>query len=62
MTREWVRTQAKHVADGIKFFGAEPEIMAAALDENKKSGLGSAYHHAQLTWHVGMSATLLEQA
>jgi imidazolonepropionase-like amidohydrolase len=61
-TREWVRAHAKHVADGIKFFGAEPEIMAAALDENKKSGLGSAYHHAQLTWHVGMSATLLEQA
>ena len=57
--REWVRANAKLGADGIKFFGAEPEIMAAALDENKKLGLGSACHHAQLSvarWNVLHSA------
>jgi len=57
--REWVRANAKKGADGIKFFGAEPEIMAAALDENKKLGLGSACHHAQLSvarWNVMHSA------
>lgn len=57
--RIWVRANAKKGADGIKFFGAEPEIMAAALDENKKLGLGSACHHAQLSvarWNVLHSA------
>jgi hypothetical protein len=57
--REWVRSNAKNGADGIKFFGAEPEIMAAALEENKKIGLGSACHHAQLSvarWNVLHSA------
>ena len=48
LAREWVRENAKNGADGIKFFGAEPEIMKAALDENKKLGLRSACHHAQL--------------
>ena len=37
--REWVRDNAKKGADGIKFFGAEPQIMKAALAENKKLGL-----------------------
>ena len=57
--REWVRKNAKKGADGIKFFGAEPEIMSAALEENKKLGLGSACHHAQLSvarWNVLHSA------
>ena len=57
--REWVRANAKKGADGIKFFGAEPAIMAAALDENKKLGLGSACHHAQMSvarWNVLHSA------
>lgn len=57
--REWVRKNASDGADGIKFFGAPPEIMAAALDENKKLGLGSACHHAQLNvawWNVLNSA------
>lgn len=59
MARTWVRANAKSGADGIKFFGAEPKIMAAALDENKKLGLGSACHHAQLSvarWNVLHSA------
>ena len=46
--RAWVRENAKKGADGIKFFGAEPEVFKAALDENKKLGLRSACHHAQL--------------
>jgi len=57
--REWVRQNAKNGADGIKFFGAEPEIMKAALDENKKLGLRSACHHAQLSvarWNALHSA------
>lgn len=59
MAREWVRNNAKKGADGIKFFGAEPDIMTAALDENKKLGLRSACHHAQLSvgrWNVLHSA------
>jgi len=59
MARQWVRANAKKGADGIKFFGAEPEIMKAALDENKKLGLGSACHHAQMSvarWNVLHSA------
>ena len=57
--REWVRQNAKNGADGIKFFGAEPEIMDAALRENKRLGLGSACHHAQMSvarWNVLHSA------
>ena len=57
--RRWVRNNAAKGADGIKFFGLEPEIFAAALDENKKLGLRSACHHAQLAvaeWNVINSA------
>ena len=57
--RQWVRDNAKRGADGIKFFGANPELMAAALDENKKLGLRSACHHAQMDvarWNVMNSA------
>lgn len=57
--RAWVQSNAKKGADGIKFFGASPEVMAAALDENKKLGLRSACHHAQLDvarWNVLNSA------
>jgi amidohydrolase family protein len=59
MAREWVRNNAKKGADGIKFFGAPPEIMAAALEENKSLGLLSACHHAQMDvarWNVLNSA------
>jgi hypothetical protein len=55
----WVRENAKKGADGIKFFGAPPDIMKAALEENKKLGLRSACHHAQLNvarWNVLHSA------
>ncbi len=56
---EWVRDNAKKGADGIKFFGAAPAIMKAALEENKKLGLRSACHHAQMDvarWNVLNSA------
>lgn len=57
--RAWVNENAKKGADGIKFFGASPEVMDAALRENKKLGLRSACHHAQLDvarWNVLNSA------
>jgi hypothetical protein len=55
----WVQENAKKGADGIKFFGAAPEVMDAALRENKRLGLRSACHHAQLDvarWNVLNSA------
>ena len=48
MARDWVKSITEKGADGIKFFGARPDIMQAALDEAKKLGLRSACHHAQL--------------
>ncbi len=57
--RAWVNENAAKGADGIKFFGASPEVMDAALRENKKLGLRSACHHAQLDvarWNVLNSA------
>ncbi len=56
---EWVNDNAAKGADGIKFFGAAPEIMDAALRENKRIGLRSACHHAQMDvarWNVLKSA------
>lgn len=58
-TRAWVRKIARQGAAGIKFFGAPPSIMRAALDEAGKQGLGSMMHHAQLdvvNWNVMDSA------
>jgi hypothetical protein len=46
--RAWVREVADKGADGLKFFGYRPDIMAAALDEAVALGLRSACHHAQL--------------
>ena len=57
--REWVKFNADKGADGIKFFGARPDIMIAALNENNILGLGSAMHHAQMSvakWNVLNSA------
>ena len=58
--REWVRFVAEKGADGIKFFGAPPEIMKAALDEARLQGLGTAMHHAQMAvtrWNALHSAS-----
>lgn len=46
--REWVRDVKKRGADGIKFFGARPEVLLAAIAEARKIGLGTAMHHAQM--------------
>src|SRR5687767_11108832 len=57
--KEWVQQNVTNGADGIKFFGAPPAVMQAALQENKKAGLRSACHHAQLDvarWNVLNSA------
>lgn len=56
---EWVRDNQKNGADGIKFFGAAPSIMDAAIRENKRLGLRSTCHHAQMDvarWNVLNSA------
>ncbi|MEJ1238627.1 amidohydrolase family protein [Chryseolinea sp. T2] len=55
----WVIANKNKGADGIKFFGAPPEIMDAALRKNKELGLRSACHHAQMDvarWNVVKSA------
>jgi hypothetical protein len=55
----WVNDNKARGADGIKFFGAAPQIMDAALRENKRLGLRSACHHAQMDvarWNVVKSA------
>jgi hypothetical protein len=57
--RAWVNDNKAKGGDGIKFFGAKPEVMQAALEENKKIGLRSAMHHAQMDvarWNVLHSA------
>jgi imidazolonepropionase-like amidohydrolase len=46
--RKWVKEVAKRGAQGVKFFGASPEVMAAALDEARNQKLRTAMHHAQL--------------
>lgn len=56
---DWVRTNAKKGADGIKFFGSSPIVMEAAIRENKKLGLRSKMHHSQTEvgrWNVLNSA------
>jgi imidazolonepropionase-like amidohydrolase len=55
----WVVENKSKGADGIKFFGAAPQIMDAALRKNKELGLRSACHHAQMgvaRWNVLNSA------
>jgi hypothetical protein len=57
--KTWVRENAKNGADGIKFFGASPQVMDAAIRENKALGLRSTCHHAQVDvarWNVVNSA------
>ena len=57
--REWIRQNKANGADGIKNAGSAPEIIAAALDENKKQGLRSMTHHGQTMvgrWNVLHSA------
>jgi len=46
--RRWVRRLAERGGDGIKFFGARPDVLLAAIDEAGQQGLGTAMHHAQM--------------
>lgn len=45
--RKWVQMIHKEGADGIKLFGASPEVYAATIEEANKLGLGTMTHHAQ---------------
>jgi hypothetical protein len=57
--RAWINENKLKGADGVKFFGASPVVMDAALRENKRIGLRSACHHAQMDvarWNVVKSA------
>ncbi len=47
--RDWVRTVHRRGADGIKFLGASPALIEAAMAEAKDLGMKTAYHHAQLS-------------
>lgn len=47
--REWVRKVKDRGADGLKFFGAPPAIMKAALEEARKVGLKTGCHHMQMS-------------
>jgi len=46
--REWVQSIAARGATGIKFFGAPPEVLEAALDEARQLELRTTMHHAQM--------------
>ncbi|MFU8832381.1 MAG: amidohydrolase family protein, partial [Wenzhouxiangella sp.] len=46
--RAWVRGIAEAGADGIKFFGARPDVLEAAIEEAGKVGIGTTMHLAQL--------------
>ncbi|MDX1705639.1 amidohydrolase family protein [Pseudidiomarina sp.] len=46
--RIWVRDIKRQGAAGIKFFGATPRVIEAALDEAHRQRLGTMMHHAQL--------------
>lgn len=57
--RAWVNENAKRGTDGIKFFGACPELIDAAICENKRLGLRSCCHHVQMDvfrWNMLHSA------
>ncbi|MEP5765991.1 MAG: amidohydrolase family protein [Halieaceae bacterium] len=45
--RKWVRTVRKKGADGVKFIGAAPELLDAAIDEANEQGMRTTMHHAQ---------------
>jgi imidazolonepropionase-like amidohydrolase len=47
--RAWVRAVRKTGADGVKFVGAAPELVRAAIDEAHKLGMKTAYHHSQVS-------------
>lgn len=46
--RKWVNSVAAAGAEGIKFLGAPPAVMKAALEQAKVRGLRTTMHHAQM--------------
>ena len=46
--RAWVQGAAAQGAQGVKFFGAPPRVIEAAISEANELGLGTMMHHAQL--------------
>ncbi len=46
--RAWIRSVQERGAQGIKFFGATPRVISAAIDEANQLGMGTMMHHAQL--------------
>lgn len=47
--RQWVRAVQKRGADGLKFIGAAPELIEAAIAEARELGMKTAYHHSQIS-------------
>jgi imidazolonepropionase-like amidohydrolase len=47
--RKWVKAVNMKGADGIKFLGASPEVVEAAIDEARKLGMKTMYHHSQVS-------------
>ena len=47
--RKWVKTVHNKGADGIKFLGANPEVIEAAIDEARVLGMKTMYHHSQIS-------------
>jgi imidazolonepropionase-like amidohydrolase len=46
--RKWVRAVRKKGADGVKFIGAAPELLAAGIAEAREQGMKTTMHHAQV--------------
>jgi imidazolonepropionase-like amidohydrolase len=46
--RAWVRNASRNGVDGLKLDSYQPDVMAALLDEAKKTGLGSMAHLSQM--------------
>jgi len=44
---KWVKAVHKRGADGIKFSGASPEAIEAAISQARKLNMKTMYHHAQ---------------
>lgn len=47
--RDWVKAVKRKGADGVKFLGGSPAVVEAALSEIEAQGMGSAYHHSQVS-------------
>ncbi|MEE4278820.1 MAG: amidohydrolase family protein [Halieaceae bacterium] len=47
--RAWVEAVHARGADGVKFLGAAPEVVEAAIGEARRLGMGTAQHHSQVS-------------